>query len=149
MASEHAGHVAGQQYHDMELLSEVDTELEAFLSRELGTSVVLPPSDLPPRKGAHLGEREGLRMGVVGCFCQRRGKAVTVFVMSSRGVDTSGLVRSELRGTAIFHGASGSCHVAIWAQGDLFYALAGELEADDLLDMAARASVALTRKLQG
>jgi hypothetical protein len=143
MAAEHVEHVHGDHYTNMTLLSAEDSRIEAYLSRELGTKVQLPPRNVPKKRGACCGQHGDRKMGVVGCFCQRRGKAVTIFVFRAEGLSLRGLERVVRDGRTFHCGASGKCQAAIWHTGDLCYALVGQLERDDLRDMARRAAKTL------
>jgi hypothetical protein len=87
-------------------------------------------------------------MGIVGCFCRKRGKAVTIFIFRAEGADVAGLERVVRDGREFFCGSSGKCQAAIWHRGELCYALVGELEEADLRDMARRAAAALDGKAE-
>ncbi len=143
MAAEHQERVDGDRYHGLELVSQDNTEIEEYLSRQLGTKVKLPAKNVPMKRGARSCERGGVKLGVVGCFCKRRGKAVTIFVARAEGLSMKGLRKIARQNRDFFCGSSGKCRAVLWRRGDLYYALVGDLEADDLLDMARRAADSL------
>ena len=140
LAAEHEEHVEGEHYHGLEVVSQEDSKIEEYLTRELGTRVELPAKNVPKKRGACCCQRGGRKMGVVGCFCKKRGKAVTIFVVRAEGLSMKGLHKVTRQGRDFFRGASGRCRAVLWRRGNLYYALVGGLEADDLLDMARRAA---------
>lgn len=145
MAGEHYQHAAGQgEFRGLERVSEDQAELEKYLTEKLGLPVALPRQNVPEVRGACCARRGQRRMGLVACFCRKRGKAVTIFVLRAEGVAMAGLERLEARGQpAFWRGRSGRCCAVLWIRGELLYALAGELEPDDILGMARRAAAAL------
>jgi anti-sigma factor (TIGR02949 family) len=143
MAAEHHKHLAGADYGKLSLVSSKDATIEEYLTRELGVKIQLPSASVPTKRGACLCESGGRRMGIVGCFCRKRGKAVTIFVFKAAGVDLGGLDVLKRDGREFLCGSSGRCRAVIWKRGKVCYALVGDLEAGDIREMARRSAAAL------
>jgi anti-sigma factor (TIGR02949 family) len=146
MAQEHHRRVKGSDYRDMALVSADTRQLEKYLSEKLGIKVDLPIRNVPEKKGACCGKANGHDVGIVGCFCKRRNRAVTIFVVRSEGLDLTGLKRVVQNGREFLCGSSGGCRAVMWMRGELCYALVGELDPYDLRDMARRAAGTLDDK---
>jgi anti-sigma factor (TIGR02949 family) len=147
MAAEHYKRLQGADYGKLSLVSSENSKIEKYLSKELGLRVQLPPGNVPTRRGACFCRSGGRKMGIVGCFCPKRGKAITLFVFEADGANLADLELLRRDGREFLCGSSGKCQAVIWKRGKLCYALVGNLEAADLCEMARRAAAALEGKV--
>ena len=145
MAAEHSRRLSGKpDYGRLSFVSDDAGKITGYLSKELGVKVALPASrTIPEKRGASMARCGGRKMGVVGCFCMNRGKAVTLFIVKAGGLNLTGLDTVSHDGREYFCGSAGRCRAVMWRRGNLFYALVGDLEADDILGMARSAACSL------
>jgi anti-sigma factor RsiW len=146
MAAEHSRRVDGNRYRGLSLVTDSTGDIESYLTEELGVEVDIPLTSVPKKRGASCGSADGRKLGIVGCFCGRRNRAVTIFVVRAAGLDLRGMTRAVRGGREFYCGSSGTCQVVLWFHGKLCYALAGDLQPADLRDMAYRACRTLEKK---